>query len=125
MSFFMFSPELFVEVGIQDANLGDPRDGQLVTGRGATDRFRGGSVVDAEASLAIGRDVRMDPRDAVLGVVVYDHTAEIRAGLVLPDGKTVRKISLDQVAGHASDLPWWQGNSCRKHALAPEMQSNR
>ena len=87
------SPQLSVEVRIEDANLGDSRDRQLVTGRGAAHGLRRGPVIDAERMLAIGCDVGMYPRNTVLGVVVDDLTAKIRAALVLRDAEAIRKFS--------------------------------
>src|ERR1700722_10982599 len=91
----ILSPHLPVEVRIKDANLGDPRDRQFVTGRCAADGRRRGPVVDAERMLAIGCDVGMDPGNAVLGVLVDDLTAETRAVVILRDAKAVRKVSFD------------------------------
>jgi len=66
---------LFVEIRVEDANLGDLRDRQFVTGRGTADCLRRGSVEDAEGALSIGRDVGMNPRNAILGVVIDDFAA--------------------------------------------------
>ena len=95
------------------------------TGRGAADGFRRGSVVDAKGTLAIGRDVGMDPRNAVLGVVVDDLPAETRAALVLRDAEAVRKFSFDQVARLGRNLRWWLGNLGTENLPARETRRFR
>src|SRR5437016_9320192 len=95
---------LFVEVRIEDPNLGDLRDRQFVAGRGTAHGLGRRPVIDAEGALAIGRDVGMQPRNTVLRVVVDDLAAKTRAALVLRDAEAVRKLSLDQVTRHGHDL---------------------
>src|ERR1700733_14972435 len=96
------SSPLFVEVRIEYANLGNLRNRQLVAGRGPADGLRRGAVINAESTLAIGRDVGMNPGDAVLDVVVDDLAANSRTVLVQRNAEAVRKVSFDQVAGHGS-----------------------
>src|ERR1700682_4642832 len=100
------SGRLFVEVRIEDANLGDLRDGQLVADRGTADGLGCGPVADAKGTLAIGGHVRMNPRDTILGVVVDDCTAKFRAVFALRDAEAVREIAFDQVAGHWPRSPY-------------------
>jgi hypothetical protein len=54
----------------------------------------------AESALAVRRDVRMEPRNAILGVVADDLAAMLRASLILRDAEALREVSFDQVAGH-------------------------
>src|ERR1022692_4979332 len=100
MVFFIIPPPSNVKIGVQDAYLGNLRDRQLVAGRRVANRLGRGPVVNAEGPLAVRRNVGVDPSDAVLGVIVDDLTANIRADFILRNRQAVGKISFDQIAGH-------------------------
>src|SRR5262245_27090783 len=63
--------QLLEEVRVQNPNLGDARDRQLVAVGDATNRLRRRAVVNAEGAFAIGRHVRVDPCNAIFGVVLH------------------------------------------------------
>src|SRR4051812_5549364 len=63
---------LLVEIGVEYADLGDLVERELVPGRGLSDCFRVGGVVDAERRLLVLADVGVDPGDALVGVPI-DH----------------------------------------------------
>src|SRR5712671_482742 len=115
---------LSVEIGIEYADFGDLRDGQLVAGRRAPDSLWRRSVVDAVTAPAVGRDIGMDPGHAILGVVFDDLPAQAGTRLVLRDVEALGKFSFDQVAAHARDLParWKFG---RENCGAADFSSNR
>src|SRR5687768_2987037 len=100
---------LAVSVRSENANLRDLRDRQLVASRCAANRFRIRSVVNAKGALAIGCDIRMNPCDAVLGVVMDHLSDEGVADLVLRNAQAFRKISFNNVARHGGSLPKFAG----------------
>jgi len=57
----------------------------------------------------------MDPGNPVLGVVIDDRAAQIRAVLVLRDAEAFRKISFYQVAGHGADRAAREAAANRKN----------
>jgi len=62
----------FVEVRIEDTNLGYLRDWQLAANRSAPHGLRRGSVVKTKGAFAVGSYVGVQPRDPVFRVAVDD-----------------------------------------------------
>jgi len=102
---FIDYSKLVVEVRIEDANLGDPRDRQPVSCRGVTHRLRTGTVVDTVGPHPIRRDVGMHPSDAILRIVVDHRAAETCSRLFRRDFQAFWKLSLYQVSRHR-DSSW-------------------
>src|SRR5436853_7087657 len=74
-AFRMVRTSSCIEVGIENADLGDPVDRQSVAGRRPPDRFRRGRLVDAEGRLVVRADVRLQPHDALFRVAIDKRAA--------------------------------------------------
>jgi hypothetical protein len=66
----------------------------------------------------------MDPRNAVLGVVVDDRMAMTPADIALRENKALWQFSFDQVTGH-SESPIRQEFQARKNHAVQALESNR
>src|SRR5258707_8263181 len=91
---------LFVEVRIEDTNLGDLGDWQLAANRSTPHSLRRRAVVKTEGAFAIGSYVGMQPGDAVFRIAIDDVSTQLRAGLIERDVKTVWELSFNQKPGH-------------------------
>src|SRR5436190_3903223 len=91
---------LLVVVGVEHAYLGDLVERELVPGRGPSDCFGVGCVVDAERRVLVVADVRVDPGDAVLGVPLDHRKTDVRSAVSDGNQQAVREGALNHVSGH-------------------------
>src|SRR5436309_682128 len=87
-------------IEVENADLGDPVDRQSVAGRCPPDRFRRGRLVDVEGRLVVRADVRLQPRDALLGVAIDERAAVHCSRWGRSDTQPGGKGAFDDVAGH-------------------------
>src|SRR5882757_2216362 len=93
---------LFVEVRIEDTNLGNLRDWQLAANRRAPHSLRRRSVVKTKRTFAIGSYVGVQPGDPVFRIAINDVSTQLGAGLIERDVKTVWELSFNKKPGHVN-----------------------
>jgi hypothetical protein len=118
---------LFVEVRIENPNLGDIPHGKLAAARRAANRFRGGSVVHTETLFLVGTYVGVNPRDLVREVALDDRQACFGTGIIDRNQKSIRKLSFDYVPWHDVIPVIWLMGACvanNRRALLPANPAN-
>ena len=70
------------KIGIENVDLRDPVNGEVASLRGPPDRLGRRRVVETETPLAVGTDVRVNPRHIVFRIG-YDDTPANLGALVI------------------------------------------
>src|SRR5690349_5829322 len=88
---------LCIEVRIEDVDLRNAIYRKTTSPCGLSDRFRGGSIVDAIGLLFVLADIGMDPGHLLLGIVAHDFVADLCSRLVHGDDQPIWKGSFDDI----------------------------